>query len=282
VRDLYPGYDVLSKRNTPSWNEQTRRVIDRRLAIDPDEHRFFSDAEWATLRALGRPHRSAACRTCAGSSGRNGRLEDDGRSARRLLARRTASHAGSLAARIGGARCRSAPCSRPQVPRVAGRPAGRPDCGDAVGLERNPTNFPVQYLGANVPQAWAAGSVFAFLQAIQGIRPYAPRERLYVDPALPDWLPDVTLTDLQIGNRRFDLRFWRRSEHTMASAPARPSSSLAAALQPECSCGYALLQNQRNVERSVPAGREARPRLRSWMVARKRATTRVAPGEASD
>ena len=30
--DRYPGYDVLSKRNTPSWNEQTRRVIDRRLA----------------------------------------------------------------------------------------------------------------------------------------------------------------------------------------------------------------------------------------------------------
>jgi hypothetical protein len=52
VRDLYPGYDVLSKRNTPSWNETTRRVIDRRLAIDPSTHRFFSDAEWLTLRAL--------------------------------------------------------------------------------------------------------------------------------------------------------------------------------------------------------------------------------------
>ena len=29
-----------------------------------------------------------------------------------------------------------------------------------AGLERSPTNFPVQYLGANVPQAWAAGSAF--------------------------------------------------------------------------------------------------------------------------
>ena len=28
------------------------------------------------------------------------------------------------------------------------------------GLQRDPTNFPVQYLGANVPQAWAAGSLF--------------------------------------------------------------------------------------------------------------------------
>jgi hypothetical protein len=52
VRDLYPGYDVLSKRNTPSWNEQTRRAIDRRLALHSDKHRFFSDTEWMTLRAL--------------------------------------------------------------------------------------------------------------------------------------------------------------------------------------------------------------------------------------
>lgn len=50
--DLYPGYDVLAKRRTPSWNEQTRRVIDARLAIDPEQHRFFSDAEWVTLKAL--------------------------------------------------------------------------------------------------------------------------------------------------------------------------------------------------------------------------------------
>jgi Gluconate 2-dehydrogenase subunit 3 len=52
MRDLYPGYDVLSKRNTPSWNEQTRRAIDQRLAIDADGHRFFTDAQWVTLRAL--------------------------------------------------------------------------------------------------------------------------------------------------------------------------------------------------------------------------------------
>lgn len=52
MRDLFPGYDVLSKRDTPSWNEQTRRVIERRLATDPDFHCFFSDVEWKTLRAL--------------------------------------------------------------------------------------------------------------------------------------------------------------------------------------------------------------------------------------
>ncbi len=52
MRDLYPGYDVLRKRNTPSWNAQTRAVIDKRLAVDPDAHRFFNDAEWLCLRAI--------------------------------------------------------------------------------------------------------------------------------------------------------------------------------------------------------------------------------------
>jgi hypothetical protein len=48
----YPGYDVLSKRQTPSWNDQTRQVIDERLSIDPDHHAFFDDAEWRALRAI--------------------------------------------------------------------------------------------------------------------------------------------------------------------------------------------------------------------------------------
>ncbi|MBV8890080.1 MAG: gluconate 2-dehydrogenase subunit 3 family protein [Alphaproteobacteria bacterium] len=49
--DRYPGYDVLAKRHTPSWNAQTRRVIDARLAL-PAEPRFFSEEEWATLGAV--------------------------------------------------------------------------------------------------------------------------------------------------------------------------------------------------------------------------------------
>jgi Gluconate 2-dehydrogenase subunit 3 len=52
MRDLYPGYDVLSKRHTPSWNEQTRDAIETRLAIGRDDHRFFTDDEWPTLCAI--------------------------------------------------------------------------------------------------------------------------------------------------------------------------------------------------------------------------------------
>jgi hypothetical protein len=52
MAERYPGYDVLKKRNSPSWNDQTRRAIDERLAIDPDQHQFFTDMEWLTIRAV--------------------------------------------------------------------------------------------------------------------------------------------------------------------------------------------------------------------------------------
>jgi glycogen debranching enzyme len=83
-----------------------------------------------------------------------------------------------------------------------------------AGLQRDPLSFPVQYLGANVPQAWAAGSSFLLLQAMLGIQQDAPRGKLFVDPALPDWLPDVTLTDLRLGRQRFTIRFWREGTET--------------------------------------------------------------------
>lgn len=52
MRDIFPGYDVLAKRDTPSWNEQTREVIDRRLEITQDKHTFFDEKEWRILCAV--------------------------------------------------------------------------------------------------------------------------------------------------------------------------------------------------------------------------------------
>jgi glycogen debranching enzyme len=83
-----------------------------------------------------------------------------------------------------------------------------------AGNQRDGTNFPVQYLGANVPQAWAAASAFALLQAMLGVAVDAPAGKLYVDPNLPDWLPDVTLSNLTVGKQSFKIRFWREAEQT--------------------------------------------------------------------
>ena len=76
------------------------------------------------------------------------------------------------------------------------------------------SNFPVQYLGANVPQAWAAGSVFMLMQALLGFMPDAPRNTLYVDPLLPPWLPDLTVRDLRVGKHKLDMRFSREGGET--------------------------------------------------------------------
>jgi len=82
------------------------------------------------------------------------------------------------------------------------------------GVQRDGTSFPVQYLGANVPQAWAAGSVFALVQAMLGLEPDAPAGVLRVDPALPDWLPHVALHDLRVGANTFDIEFRRSGDRT--------------------------------------------------------------------
>jgi glycogen debranching enzyme len=83
-----------------------------------------------------------------------------------------------------------------------------------TAFERDETNFPVQYIGANVPQAWAAGSAFMLTQALLGFLPDAPRNKLYVDPSLPQWLPDLAVYDLHLGKHKLDIRFWREGEDT--------------------------------------------------------------------
>ena len=69
------------------------------------------------------------------------------------------------------------------------------------GLPRIPASFPVPYLGANVPQAWAAGSVFRFIAILCGLHATTDAEgrRLYVNPALPDWMSEISMENLRIG-----------------------------------------------------------------------------------
>jgi hypothetical protein len=57
-----------------------------------------------------------------------------------------------------------------------------------ANAQRDPIEQAID-VGANVPQAWAAGSVFSLLQAILGIVPDAPRGKLHIAPLLPAWLP---------------------------------------------------------------------------------------------
>jgi hypothetical protein len=51
MSERYPGYDVLAKRDTPSWNAATRAAVDERLAVHPGP-RFFTGEEWPMVQAV--------------------------------------------------------------------------------------------------------------------------------------------------------------------------------------------------------------------------------------
>ncbi len=74
--------------------------------------------------------------------------------------------------------------------------------------------FPAFYPDANSPQAWSASSVFSHLQAMLSLYPYAPLDLLIVDPHLPDWLSDITLRGLRVGEARVTLHFFRKDGRT--------------------------------------------------------------------
>jgi glycogen debranching enzyme len=75
------------------------------------------------------------------------------------------------------------------------------------GLPRVPASFPVPYLGANVPQAWAAGSVFRFVAVLCGLHATVDADgpKLYVNPALPPWMSEITIRNLRIGTGAMDI-----------------------------------------------------------------------------
>jgi glycogen debranching enzyme len=85
-----------------------------------------------------------------------------------------------------------------------------------AGVQREGTiDFPILYPGgANIPQAWATGSIFHMIRTMLGLRADAPHKRLYVNPTLPDWLPDIELRQMRVGPSVLDLRFWREGKRS--------------------------------------------------------------------
>jgi glycogen debranching enzyme len=74
-----------------------------------------------------------------------------------------------------------------------------------AGLQRERSTFPVPYLGANVPQAWAAAAVFRLVAILCGIHTVGQSKTIYVNPDLPDWLPELTLRNLRAGQGAVEL-----------------------------------------------------------------------------
>ena len=88
-----------------------------------------------------------------------------------------------------------------------------------AGLPRQESTFPVQYLGANVPQAWAAGCILQLVSMMAGIeaRSGADGSTLHVDPKLPDWLPELTISNLRAGRGAASLRITNKAVEVLAN-----------------------------------------------------------------
>lgn len=86
------------------------------------------------------------------------------------------------------------------------------------GLQRREYDEPVHYPVSCSPQAWASGAMFLILTSVLGIRPSAPRKELnIINPLLPDWLAQLHLRNLRVGNSRVGLDFTRRGERTFCN-----------------------------------------------------------------
>ena len=83
-----------------------------------------------------------------------------------------------------------------------------------AGLTRDAGSFPVQYLGANVPQAWSSGALIQLVVTLLDLDADASRDVLHLRPALPEWMSEVTLRQLRIGDISVDLRVSRRPDGT--------------------------------------------------------------------
>lgn len=78
--------------------------------------------------------------------------------------------------------------------------------GHARGRHAHPLNYPV----ACYPQAWSAGTIPYMISTALGLEGDATRHRLAIcRPVLPDWLDDVSLHGLRVGEATVDLEFKR-------------------------------------------------------------------------
>src|SRR5579864_540976 len=74
-----------------------------------------------------------------------------------------------------------------------------------AGLPRSEFAVPVPYRTANVPQAWAAGSILHMVRVLIGLEPDIPAGRIYLDPALPTWCARLELRMLKLGRHEVSL-----------------------------------------------------------------------------
>jgi glycogen debranching enzyme len=82
-----------------------------------------------------------------------------------------------------------------------------PEC--VGGYNRTEARHPGAYPQANAPQTWNQSVFPILIQTLLGILPLAPAHSLSVYPVLPEWLPEITVRNLRVGDASVTIRFLR-------------------------------------------------------------------------
>jgi glycogen debranching enzyme len=81
------------------------------------------------------------------------------------------------------------------------------------GFSRRPGEGPTLYPVACAPQSWSAAAVFYLLQACLGISIKAPVNQIHIShPVLPEFLREVRIKNLKVGQSSVDLVFQRHED----------------------------------------------------------------------
>jgi hypothetical protein len=70
------------------------------------------------------------------------------------------------------------------------------------------------------------------IQALLGLYPYAPLNALFIDPHLPDWLPQVRLRNVRVGLATADIEFLRAQDGETSYRVSQISGKLHVVQQP--------------------------------------------------
>jgi glycogen debranching enzyme len=96
-----------------------------------------------------------------------------------------------------------------------------------AGFRKEDYGIPVSYPVACQPQAWAAGSVPYLLVSLLGLVPDAFKKRLrIVRPVLPDFVSQVEVHNLRVGEARLDLKFTRAGNSSISAQVSKIEGDL--------------------------------------------------------
>lgn len=106
-----------------------------------------------------------------------------------------------------------------------------------AGTSRDASPFRTRYLGANVPQAWAASLVSQLIRARLGVSADVENGVVNVDPFLPEWLTDLQIEGMPVGKQRINVLF-RREENDETEATLTKADGIRLVRRPFAPVAY--------------------------------------------